>query len=366
MDEYDFDDDFDDDGMDGIPRRAALLGGLAGAAALGGLGWATFRPRPVEQDVLYVNTWGGIWEAAARRCFFEPFTAETGIRIRTVSPVSFAKLAAQLRTGIYEFDVTTLGVAEVARANAHGLIEPAAGNIDDSGLWPGAIEDNSLPTHSYATLIAYPKDLYPAGGPESWADFWNLDRFPGPRCLQRYAARVLGLALMADGVPPDQLFPYDLDRAFAAMDRIKPAIRVWWAAGPQSLQILTAREVSMIGIWNNYADKAAKLMPGGLVTAWDQALIDNCCWVVAKDTPRAEAAWRFLRFVGAHPKGIVDFCVGDMTGPLNPAAFDHIPLDIARQMPTFPDNLARGVMLDAGRLGDVDAMTRRFDEWIAV
>jgi putative spermidine/putrescine transport system substrate-binding protein len=358
--------DYDDDEEDGISRRTAILGGLAGAAAIGALGWAAFRPKPVERDVLYVNTWGGIWEAAARRAYFDPFTAETGIRIRTVSPVSFAKLSAQLRTGIYEFDVTTLGLAELARANAFGLVEPTASHLGDDGLWPGAVQHNSLQTHAYATLISYPKDRFPGGGPQSWADFWDLQRFPGPRCLQRYAARVLGVALLADGVPPDQLMPYDLDRAFASLDRIKPAIRVWWAAGPQSLQILTAREVSMIGIWSNYAQKASLQMAGGLAVQWNQALIDKGCWVVAKDTPRAEAAWKLLRFIGSRPEGLAEFCKSDFVGPLNPQAFDHIDRDIARVMPTWPQNLAQGVMMDAGRLGDVDAMTRRFDEWVAV
>jgi hypothetical protein len=37
--------------------------------------------------------------------------------------------------------------------------------------------------------------------------------------MQRHAVRVMTFALLADGVPKDQLFPFDIDRAFAALDR---------------------------------------------------------------------------------------------------------------------------------------------------
>ena len=70
-----------------------------------------------QDKALYINTWGGPWEEAARAHLFDPFTAQTGIEIRTVSPVSFAKLAQQTKTGVYEFDITTLGAGELLRAN---------------------------------------------------------------------------------------------------------------------------------------------------------------------------------------------------------------------------------------------------------
>lgn len=95
-----------------LSRRAVLGAGLFGAAMLAS---PSIRRASAEENALYVNTWGGDWEASVKKFLFEPFTADTGIEIRTVSPISFAKLAAQKTTGVYEFDVTTLGVADVAR-----------------------------------------------------------------------------------------------------------------------------------------------------------------------------------------------------------------------------------------------------------
>ncbi|HUN44877.1 MAG TPA: hypothetical protein VMU85_00095, partial [Stellaceae bacterium] len=78
-----------------ITRRAAL-----GVVAATGLVAAPFVRRSRAGEVLYVNTWGGGWERSAIKNLFEPFTRDTGVEIRTVSPVSFAKLSAQARTGV--------------------------------------------------------------------------------------------------------------------------------------------------------------------------------------------------------------------------------------------------------------------------
>ena len=60
--------------------------------------------------------------------------------------------------------------------------------------------------------------------PLSWADFWNVKDFPGKRALPDYASYALPLALLADGVKPENLYPLDVDRAFASLQKIKGSI----------------------------------------------------------------------------------------------------------------------------------------------
>src|SRR5262249_1062354 len=145
----------------------------------------------------------------------------------------------------------------------------------------------------FSTVIAYRKDKFPNGGPASWADFWDTTKFPGPRSLQQYAARILPIALLADGVAIDKLYPLDADPAFKALDRSKPASRVWWTQGPQSQQLLRDGEMDVIGIWNG---RIQELMDQGSATdfSWNQAEIDRAYWVVAKGTPRAELARKYI------------------------------------------------------------------------
>lgn len=338
---------------------------LSSAGAIGALGLGSCGSQGAAQDrFLYVNTWGGVWEKGARRHIFDPFTRDTGIEIRTVSPVSFAKLASQVQTGAYEFDVTTLGAGEILRANKADLIDPIEhSRIETDRLWKGAVFMNGVTFDCFSTVIAYRTDKYPHGGPRNWQEFWDVERFPGNRSLQRYAARVLPIALLGDGVPVEKLYPLDLDRAFRSLDRIKPHIRVWWTAGNQSQEILRDGEVDLIGIWQG---RVFELIDAGARVAmtWNQAEIDKGYWVVARGTPRAEIAWRFIESC-CRPERQAGFAKEALSSPTNPDAFKYIDAAAARHMPTAPANYPLTFEQDIQNFGgDLEAATQRFEDWV--
>ncbi len=338
-----------------LSRRATLTLGAAAALAV-----VPFR-RVRAAETLFVNTWGGPWERAAQKHLFEPFTRDTGIEIRPVSPVSFAKLAAQVRSGAYEFDVTTLGLAEIVRANQSRLLENLSG-LGGGNLWNGAVFNNGVASHAFATVLAWNATKF-GDEPKTWQDFWNLQRFPGPRCLQRYAARVLPIALAGDGVPKDKLYPMDIERAFRALDRIKPQIRVWWTQGQQSAQLLRDGEVDMIGIWHG---RVLELIDEGkpVKMTWEGAEIDRAYWAVARGTPRKELAMRFVE-AAVQPERLAGFCREAMYGPVNPRAFEYVSAADAERMPTSPQNYPKVFEQDIENFGgDVAQVTQRFERWI--
>jgi putative spermidine/putrescine transport system substrate-binding protein len=344
-----------------ISRRTIVKASL-GATALMAAPWVR---RVDAAEVLYVNTWGGAWETSARKNIFEPFTKETGVEIRTISPVSVAKLAAQVRSGAYEFDVTTLGGGDIIRANKAGIIEPITPKMaENMGLWKDAVFQNGVASHAFATVIAYRKDKFPNGGPKNWADFWDTKKFPGPRSLQKYAARIIPIALLADGVAIDKLYPLDVERAFKSLDRIKPAIRVWWTQGPQSQQLLRDGEVHAIGIWNGRIQELMDQNAPAQIE-WNQAEIDRAYWVIAKGTPRLELAQKYIK-MAVSPQALAGFCQAANYGPLNPAAFAKIEEKEAVKMPTYPAHYKLAFEQDVLNAGaDLDAVTKRFDQWLA-
>src|SRR5580658_4783275 len=82
------------------PGRRRFL--QAGGAAIAGATLGPLLPseRAIAQTrTVYVNTWGGSWTAAEDAAFFKPFTEATGRAVRTVAPVSYAKLKAQVASG---------------------------------------------------------------------------------------------------------------------------------------------------------------------------------------------------------------------------------------------------------------------------
>ncbi len=348
-----------------LGRRRFLAG--AGAAAAG----ATLAPLMVtrradaEDRTIYVNTWGGSWTAAEEAAFFKPFTAETGIRVRTVAPVSYAKLKAQVTSGSYEWDITAINAGDLARAQREGLIEP----IDWTLLHKDKIPANTVFADgidycALGTNLCYRSDKFPNGGPKSWADFWDVKKFPGNRSLYNNWSRTLPAALVADGVPLDKLYPLDVERAFKKLNEIKPHIKVWWTQGNQSQQLIRDGEVDMMAIWNA---RGSELKQQGtpVEVVWNGAMITMTMWCVAKGAPNRKLAWQFIESaVQAKPQA--EFAKRLFYGPSNPKAFEMISEDVARQLPTYEGNQKVAFRPDVEYEASHGAeLSERFAQWLA-
>jgi putative spermidine/putrescine transport system substrate-binding protein len=102
-------------------QRRTFLRGVATTATAATAGPLIVTGRTIAQTrTIYVNTWGGSWTAAEEAAFFKPFTEQTGIQVRTVAPVSYAKLKAQVQSGNYEWDITAITQADLLRARSAG------------------------------------------------------------------------------------------------------------------------------------------------------------------------------------------------------------------------------------------------------
>ena len=78
-----------------IHFAAARLAVLVATSWLAGAG-----PGAADDRTLTVATWGGAYEHSQKKAYFEPFTAKTGIRIRTARyNGGLADLRRQRRSG---------------------------------------------------------------------------------------------------------------------------------------------------------------------------------------------------------------------------------------------------------------------------
>src|SRR5260370_13506918 len=177
-------------------RRALALGGGALLAAP-----AILRPARAQGRAVYVNSYGGVWESAWRKAFFEPYTAQPGIAIKTVPGVSFAKLKAQVQTRNFEWDLVNLGDVEYGQAVLEGLLEKVdreAAKADQ--LPPHMVRDYGITSYSLGTNLVYRTDKFPNRRPPQWARFWDGKKFPGRRCFYDRSLLLLPFAQFADGL----------------------------------------------------------------------------------------------------------------------------------------------------------------------
>ena len=343
-----------------MTRRKALQLTAAGAAPLAAP-WIV--PAHAQAKVLHINSYGGVLESSWMKAFSAPFTAASGVEVKAVPPVSFAKLKAQVRSKNWEWDLTNLGDNEFAQAVHEGLLEKVDTSIVPVGkLAPGMVTDFGIKSYTLGTNIVYRKDKFPGGGPQSWADFWDVKKFPGDRCLFDRSFTCLAFALLADGVPPDKLYPMDVDRAFKSMDRIKKHIKVWWTQGTQSQQLIR-NEVDMIGMWSARAiDSIESGVPLELV--WNGAETYSSNWCVPKGNPNVKLAWQFIA-TAVEAKNQAEFTKLLPYGPSNPEALPLIPEKTLRLTPSWPDNARQSFRHDpvwlAPRLAEI---RERWSQWI--
>src|SRR5919201_2023900 len=105
-------------------KRRVFLRATGAAAATAALGPLLVTERTIAQTrTLYVNSWGGSYTAAQDAAFFKPFTAATGIQVRTVTPVAYGKIKAQGQSRTYEFDMTSVNSRQWLRASREGGAE---------------------------------------------------------------------------------------------------------------------------------------------------------------------------------------------------------------------------------------------------
>ena len=338
-----------------LTARRTLLGASAGILAAPAL--------KAQGRFLYINSWGGTWERSARQHLFDPFTAKTGIEIRITSGVNFAKLAAQVRTGNYEYDISTLGGPSLVQAEQSNLTErPTDQTIDRGKLPADGIFANGIGNHAYSTNLAVNTRNIAAGEVKDWKDFWNLQRYPGRRALPRSMQWTFPFALLADGVAKESIYPIDMDRAFRSLDKVKPAIASWWTQGGQAQQLLADGEVQMIGIWHANV-LSAKRNGAPVELVWNQFTVDRTYWVVSRGTPRAQMAFEFIQFA-VEPERMARFCIDGQYGPFDQRAFNWINEEQTKDMPTNPAYAAGAIEHEPRSIGAImTAATRRFEAW---
>jgi putative spermidine/putrescine transport system substrate-binding protein len=342
-------------------RQLLQASGLAaGAMALPSAVWAQARQ-------IVVSDPGGPYTTAYRKAFYDPFEKATGIKVVSVARESqpLAQFIAMVQTRNYIWDVTTLTLSgEIPLLQSRGLLEPIGLKASDfPGLMPEAVTENWLGVDVYATTLAYRTDKFGTNGPKTWADFWDVKKFPGRRSLRRNPLDTLEQALMADGVTPDKLYPLDLDRAFKSLDRIKPHITTWWANGAQSMQLIQSGEVDMISAWNGRSQSA---IDGGAPVSivWNQGLYSIEGWGIPKGTPRAEMAKTFVRFCG-DAKLQAAFTDDLAYGPTNLKAYEFISPKRAAALPTAQQNI-KGLVLPSPEWWhqNREKVAERFNSWI--
>ena len=331
-------------------------------------------------------SWGGSYGRAINEGVNIPFAEESSIGV-VVEDYNggLAQIRAQVEVGEIHWDLVDLEIAHAVRGCDEGLLE----RLDVNQLPPspdgtpaaedfleGTMTDCGMGTFFWSMVYAYNEEnVLSKIKPSTMADFFDLDTFPGRRGMRRVPQMNIEFALIADGVPLDQVYstmstPEGLDRAFAKLDRIKEEV-IWWEAGAQPPQMLADGEVIMSTAYNGRIFNAQVLEDQPFVIVWHGQLLSIGQMVIVAGTPRLDEALEYLKFAST-PEAMsrvsnrISYSPARRSGASLVATHVTTGIEMEPHMPASPANAAHAVHYDWSWWADhQDEMNERFSAWLA-
>jgi len=238
--------------------------------------------------------------------FYGPFAAANKIQIQEESfNQELAKIRSQVETGNLIWDMVSTTAINVATGCEEGLLE----KIDWSKYFDtkvfrdvGGVSECGVPYLFVSGGLAYDGNRIKDNAPKTWADFWNVTKWPGKRGLLYRAEQTFEVALMADGVPPAKAMevlsaPGGVDRALKKLEELKPHVH-WWKNGAESINLLSTGEVAMAYAWNGRVASANKTNNLNLKMELGAGHVSGCqYWAIMKGSKKVDLAYKFINIM---------------------------------------------------------------------
>jgi len=356
--------------MTRVPRmtRRGLLQGCSALAlgAWGGLGIAAPARAAAElkgKTVVFAS-WGGAYQDAEKSCYCEPFAAATGASVVQDGPMNVAKFRSMIEGGAPDWDVADITIDFLYAGSGSNLFEKIDTKlVDTSRISPQFVHEYGIGCIVWSYNLGYSTKVFPAGKPQpqSWADLFDLKKFPGKRTLGDNVVATLEVALLADGVTPDKLYPLDVERALKKLDTIKSET-IFWTTNSQSQQLFVDGEVGLGLILNGRAyDAANKGAP--IALSWEQNIQSIDYLVVPHGSRNRDAAMMLIDTM-TQPDNQAKLANLIAYAPTNPAAFKGVDPKIEPWLSTAPDNVKKGFVINAAFWRDnLKTLQERWNTW---
>lgn len=327
---------------------------------------AGFAAAQAQQQITVVN-FGGTQAQAQKKAYYDPFEKATGIK---VIPVEYngeqAKVKAMVETKKVTWDVVEAESPDAQRGCDEGMFEKIDwSKLPKADMVPAAVTDCGVGIFVWSTVLAYNGDKL-KDGPKTWADFWDVKKFPGKRAMRKGARYNLEFALMADGVKPADVYKVlatkeGAERGFKKLTELKPSIQ-WWEAGAQPPQFLVAGDVVMTTAYNGRIDVANR-EGKNLKMSFAGSIYDLDYWVVPKGSPNRDAAMKFIAFTTqASQQTVYAQSIG--YGPTNSKALENLDAKVMATLPTAPANTKDALKFNIQFWTDQgEALEKRFASW---
>lgn len=333
---------------------------------------AQFFPAAAGEQVTVVG-WGGNWNKAYEKGVWKPYMKQTGVKIIQEEWMGeVAKIRAQVQAGNIIYDMVSVEAPGAEIGCAEGLFVklPRSVTGDPDKYLPETIHECGVASDTWADVMVYNADFIKGKIPKSWADFWDVKKFPGKRQLYGQAQFTFENALLADGVPVSEVYkvlrsPGGVDRVFKVLDRIRPHV-IWWNQTTQAMQNLASGEVVMSDGFNARITHEIEAEKKNYVILWEAGYFYGTdLWVVVNGAPNMKAALDLLTWF-SEPKNQAGFSNNFAYGTGRVEAINYVSETKRAQLPTAPQNIKYGAPYDIEYwVENKEALEKRFKTWLS-
>ena len=324
--------------------------------------------RAAEPVTLNVSGYGGVLNEYLTRVFGQPFEQKTGIKVNFGANASLALAKLQVASGSpAQWDIIVLTGAEYVPAIQQSLIEPYDyGIIDASHIPPEYKQEYGVKLSLYLFSMCWDKRQIPDDkAPKTWAEFWDTERFRGKRSLYSNVSdgSILELALLADGVALDKLYPLDIGRALRSLERLGRQNIIWHTTNQEPIQQLTSGAVPLATAFNGRVILANR---AGAQLSYSPAFsaVSGNPYTVSRASVHKKEAFQLLNFMLTDAKGDAEYIQLTNYAMPNTEALALVPQAVLDQLPTSP-SLKDKVFVkdDVWWAANLAKATQAFREW---
>ena len=337
-----------------------------------------------DSSKLKIASWGGAYTQSQQIAYFDPFQKETGIDLSiSTHGGQFGPLDKDGGSGLKDWDVVDIGFSDLEIACRSGLLETidsgdlaaaSDGTTAREDFLPRTLHKCGVPSVAWSSIIVFDRRAFDGRTPKSASDFFDLKAFPGKRALPKNPRYVLELALLGDGVEPNDVYAQlvteeGLSRALKKLDSIRDDI-IWTDDRFQPLELLGEQTATMATAFSGrvFNTIVAKSQPFGIV--WDGQIYELDVWAIPKSSGNKAAAMKFIAFA-TRPDRLAEQTKWFPYGPVRKSALAmvgkhaQVDIDMATYLPTSAANFPGALKFDGSFWASQEKrLAGRFSNWL--
>ncbi|MBB2975359.1 putative spermidine/putrescine transport system substrate-binding protein [Microbacterium endophyticum] len=305
--------------------------------------------------------YGGPTNESRQVAYFDSFYDETGVEVVSTS-IEDAIYLGILDGDSPDYDIFQAGASDVLPDTSNVLEIPESAQGD---LLPENMQPYYIGGFIFGEAQGWLTDTFPDGGPQDWVDFFDTDKFPGKRAWPGSPGSFdasYEIALLADGVAAEDLYPLDIERATAKLDTIRDDL-VFYQSYPEAQQLLTSGSVAIaVTVTGQFQ---ALINAGEDVTVqWNEAFAVPSGFVASNQVENTDEVIALAEWMN-DPERQAVFTERTGYGPSNSAVFDYLSEDVQGNIVNSPDHTNLIYWDDEWRGANYEDLVNSYTDWLA-